>query len=76
MKQLVEFIATSLVDNPGAVSVQEENGTEGLVIKLKVASEDLGRIIGQKGQTVKAIRQLLTAAAARTKSRVSLIVQE
>ena len=76
MKQLVEFITKSLVENPDAVSVQEENGAEGLVVKLKVASEDLGRIIGQKGQTVKAIRQLLTAAAVKTKTRVSLIVQE
>lgn len=76
MKQLVEFITKSLVEKPDAVGVQEENGADGVVIKLKVASEDLGRIIGQKGQTIKAIRQLLTAAAVKTKTRVSLIVQE
>ncbi len=76
MKQLVEFITKSLVEKPDAVGVQEENGADGVVIKLKVASQDLGRIIGQKGQSIKAIRQLLTAAAVKTKTRVSLIVQE
>lgn len=76
MKHLIEFLAKSLVEHPEAVSVQEESGHEGQVLKLKVANEDLGRIIGQKGQTVKAIRQLLTAAAAKTKTKVSLVVQE
>jgi predicted RNA-binding protein YlqC (UPF0109 family) len=76
VKQLVEFITKSLVEKPDAVGVQEENGADGVVIKLKVASQDLGRIIGQKGQSIKAIRQLLTAAAVKTKTRVSLIVQE
>ncbi len=76
MKPLLEFLAKSLVEQPEAVSVQEESGTDGLLLKLKVANEDLGRIIGQKGQTVKALRQLLTAAAAKTKTRVSLVVQE
>jgi predicted RNA-binding protein YlqC (UPF0109 family) len=76
VKQLIEFLAKSLVDNPDAVKVTEQRGSNGLVLELHVANEDLGRIIGQKGQTVKAIRQLLTAAATKTKSKVSLIVQE
>jgi len=76
VKQLIEFLAKSLVEHPEAVKVLEQKNSDGIVLELKVANEDLGRIIGQKGQTVKAIRQLLTAAATRTKSKVSLIVGE
>ncbi|MCD4814339.1 KH domain-containing protein [bacterium] len=76
MKQLIEYIAKSLVDNPDAVHVTEQTSGDGTVLELKVANEDLGRIIGQKGQTVKALRQLLTAAATKTKSKVSLVIQE
>ncbi|MBN1596596.1 KH domain-containing protein [candidate division FCPU426 bacterium] len=76
MKQLIEYLAKSLVENPEAVRVTEQRLNDSMVLELKVANEDLGRIIGQKGQTVKAIRQLLTAAATKTKTKVSLIVQE
>ncbi|MCK5242931.1 KH domain-containing protein [bacterium] len=76
MKQLIEYLAKSLVEHPEQVQVTVQKNNDNLVLELKVANEDLGRIIGQKGQTVKAIRQLLTAAATKTKTKVSLIVQE
>ena len=76
MKQLIEYLAKSLVEHPEQVQVTVQKNNDNLVLELKVANEDLGRIIGQKGQTVKAIRQLLVAAATKTKTKVSLIVQE
>lgn len=76
MKQLVEYIAKSLVVNADAVSVAEKSTDNGLVLELKVDKEDLGRIIGRQGKTVKAIRQLITAAATKAKIKVSLVVQE
>ena len=76
MKQLVEYIAKSLVVNSDAVSVSEKNTDNGILLELKVDKEDLGRVIGRQGRTVKAIRQLITAAATKAKMKVSLIVQE
>jgi uncharacterized protein len=76
LKQLVEYLAKLLVEHPNDVKVMEHSGNDGQVIELKVAKEDLGRIIGQHGQTIKAIRQLLTAAATKTKSKITLMVQE
>ncbi len=76
MKQLIEYIAKSLVEKPEAVVVQEKSTDGGMVIELKVDNDDLGRIIGKQGKTVKSMRQLLTAAATKAKLKVSLIVQE
>lgn len=76
MKPLVEFLAKSLVEHPQAVQVEEKNGEMGAVISLTVAQEDLGRVIGKQGRTIKAIRHLLTVAAAKSKTKVSLVVQE
>ncbi len=76
MKQLVEYLARSLVEYPEAVTVSERSGNFGTIMELKVAEEDIGRIIGRQGKTVKAIRQLLATAAAKSKLKVTLVIQE
>jgi predicted RNA-binding protein YlqC (UPF0109 family) len=72
MKDLVQYLARSLVNNPDAVEVDETASDEGSLLKLKVAKEDLGRIIGKQGRTAKSIRTLLNAAASRSNRRVVL----
>lgn len=77
MKELIEFIAKSLVENPDAVTVNEELDEEGAVlIKLSAAQEDMGRIIGKQGRTAKAMRTLLNAKATREDKRASLQIME
>ena len=76
MTALVEYLAKALVEHPDAVSVAERPGDLGNVIELVVAKEDLGRIIGREGRTIKAIRHLLAAAAAKSRSKFSLVIQE
>ena len=75
-KELVEFIARSLVDNPDQVAVTEIEGEQGAVLSLSVASGDLGKIIGKQGRTARAIRTLLGAVSAKTKKRVVLDILE
>ena len=70
MRELVEFIAKSLVDKPDAVSVTEVEGSQSLVIELKVAPEDMGKIIGKQGRIAKALRTLVKAAATKDNKRV------
>ena len=76
MKELVQYLAKSLVNNPDAVEVKETEGEKTLVFELKVAKEDLGRIIGKQGRTAKSIRTLLNAAASRTNRKVVLEIVE
>ena len=80
MKELVLYIARSLVDHPEAVDVEEaESGSEGsgeTVLKLSVAKDDLGKIIGRQGRTARALRTLVNAASARQERRVVLEIQE
>ncbi|PLY03270.1 MAG: RNA-binding protein [Desulfuromonas sp.] len=77
MKELIEFIAKSLVEKPDAVTVNEELDEEGAVlIKLSAAQEDMGRIIGKQGRTAKAMRTLLNAKATREDKRASLQIME
>ena len=76
MKELVEVVAKQLVNNPDAVDVRETQGEAGLVLELRVAKEDLGRVIGKQGQTTKAIRVLLHAVATRTGRRATLEIIE
>ena len=66
----------TLVSNPDAVEVKETEGDTGLFLELRVAKEDLGRVIGKYGHTVTAIRVILSAVAARTRSRVTLEIIE
>ena len=63
MGELVEIIAKALVDNPEQVEVNEIEGTQSVIIELKVAEEDMGKIIGKQGRIAKAIRTVVKAAA-------------
>ncbi|CAM2058924.1 conserved hypothetical protein [Desulfovibrionales bacterium] len=65
MQDLVEYIAKSLVDNPSAVHITEIKGELTSVLKLKVAKDDLGKVIGKQGHTVWAMRTILRAASAK-----------
>ncbi|WP_458400825.1 KH domain-containing protein [Mailhella sp.] len=75
-KELVEYIAKSLVDSPEQVEVREAEGEQGAVLELSVSREDLGKIIGKQGRTARAIRTLLGAVSAKTKKRVVLEILE
>ena len=72
MKELVEIMAKALVDNPDQVEVTEIAGRDTLVIELRPAKEDIGKIIGKKGRNVQAMRTLLNAAAGKLRKRVVL----
>ena len=76
MKELVQYLAKSLVRNPDAVEVKETQTDDASVFELKVAKEDLGRIIGKQGRTAKSIRTLLNAAASRGNRKVVLEIIE
>lgn len=62
MRELVLFIAKSLVDSPDQVKVTEVQGDEGLILKIEVASEDIGKVIGKQGRIAKALRTVVRAA--------------
>lgn len=70
MKELVETIAKSLVDNPDKVQVNEVNGEQSVIIELRVAPEDMGKVIGKQGRIAKAIRTVVKAAAIKENKRV------
>ena len=72
MKELVEFIAKSIVDAPDSVKVDEENDENGLTLKLMVADEDKGRVIGKQGRIAEAMRTLLRVKAAKAATKVRL----
>lgn len=72
MRELVEFIARSLVDNPDAVQVNVVEGERALVIELRVAPTDMGKVIGKQGRIAKALRTVMKAAAVRTGKRVTV----
>jgi len=72
MKELVEYIAKSLADNPDVVVVTEENTDEGVLLKLQVADEDKGRIIGKQGRIAQAMRTIIRVKAAKAGTRANL----
>jgi len=72
MRELVEIMAKALVDNPDQLEVSEIAGGDTLVIELRPAKEDIGKIIGKKGRNVQAMRTLLNAAAGKLRKRVVL----
>ena len=76
MKELVEYIARALVDNPDQVEVQEVSGEQTSVLELKVANEDLGKVIGKQGRTARAMRAVLSAMAAKEDKRSRLEILE
>lgn len=70
MGELVKFIAQSLVDNPDQVDVREVEGEQTVIIELRVAPDDMGKVIGKQGRIAKAIRTVVKAAAIKEKKRV------
>ncbi len=70
MKELLELIARSLVDQPDRVVVTEVDDDEGMVLELRVAPEDLGKVIGKQGRTARSIRTLLASAGSKQRKRV------
>lgn len=76
MRELIEYIAKALVDNPDEVKVSEVAGEVTSVIELRVAKVDLGKVIGKEGRTARAMRTLLTAASTKIKKRAVLEIIE
>ena len=76
MKDLIKYIAQALVDNPEVVEVSEVEGNQTSVSELKVAQEDLGKVIGKQGRTARAMRTILSAASAKLKKRSVLEIIE
>lgn len=75
MKELVENIARALVDNPEEVVVTETDNGQELVLELKVAESDMGKVIGKQGRIAKAIRSVVKAAAAKENIKVVLDIE-
>jgi uncharacterized protein len=76
MKELITYIARALVDNPEQVEVSEVEGEQTSVIELKVAKEDLGKVIGKQGRTARAMRTILSAASTKVRKRSVLEILE
>jgi predicted RNA-binding protein YlqC (UPF0109 family) len=76
MKDLIEHIAKSLVDNPEEVSVRAIEGEQSVVLELRVANSDLGKVIGRQGRTARALRTILNAAGVKVKKRYTLEILE
>jgi predicted RNA-binding protein YlqC (UPF0109 family) len=76
VKELVELIAKSLVDNPDKVQVSQLNGEQSSIIELSVAPDDIGKVIGKQGRNAQAIRLILGAAGMKMKKRFNLEIIE
>ena len=76
MKELIKYIAQALVDYPEQVEVSEVEGNQTSVLELKVAKEDLGKVIGKQGRTARAMRTILNAASAKLRKRTVLEIIE
>jgi uncharacterized protein len=76
VKELIEFIAASLVDDPTQVRVSQEQRGEKIYLKLKVAKEDMGHVIGRQGRVANAMRMLLNVSAARNGKQAYLDVED
>ncbi len=76
LKDLVEFIAKSLVDDPGSVRTEEIEDERGSIIKLYVAKEDMGHVIGRNGRTAMAMRSVLSVASTKTNRQTLLKIME
>jgi predicted RNA-binding protein YlqC (UPF0109 family) len=76
MKELIEYIAKALVDQPEMVKVTEVEGEKTSVVELSVAKEDLGKVIGKQGKTARAMRTLLSAASTKLRKRTILEIIE
>ena len=76
LKELIEFIARSLVDKPDEVHVDEITGEQTVVLELRVAKDDLGKVIGKQGRTAHAMRTILNAASTKLRKRAVLEIIE
>jgi predicted RNA-binding protein YlqC (UPF0109 family) len=76
MKELLELIAKALVDQPEEIEVTEIEGEQTTVLELKVAREDLGKVIGKQGRTARSIRTILAAAGMKLRKRIVLEILE
>jgi len=76
MRELIEYIAKSLVDRPENVTVRETEGEKTTIIELRVAQEDLGKVIGKQGRTARAMRTILNAAGTKIGKRCVLEILE
>jgi predicted RNA-binding protein YlqC (UPF0109 family) len=76
MKELIEQIAKALVDNPDQVTVRAIEGEQTTVLELRVAQNDLGKVIGKQGRTARSIRTILSAAGMKLKKRFTLEILE
>jgi len=76
MKDLIKFMAQALVDRPEQVEVSEVAGEQTSVIELRVAKEDLGKVIGKQGRTAKAMRTILSAASTKIRKRTVMEIIE
>lgn len=74
MKELISHVVKQLVDNPEKVKVKEVKGEQNIILELSTAKEDIGRVIGKQGRTIKALRTLLNAASVKTGHRVTIEV--
>ena len=74
MKELIVYIVKKLVDNPEKVRVKEVRGEQNMILELSTAKEDIGKVIGKQGRTIKALRTLLNAASVKSGQRVTLEV--
>ena len=75
MKELVEVIASALVDNPDEVVVTETEDENGIVVSLKVAPDDMGKVIGKQGRIAKAIRTVVRAAGSKGDKKIMVDIQ-
>ena len=75
-KELVEYIVKSLVEKKDEVNIAEEQVGDRLVLKVKVATEDMGRIIGKEGRIIRGIREIIRAYSAKEKAKVSIDIVE
>ena len=76
MRELLTFVAQSLVDHPDQVVVRETEGPEAVILELSVAEEDMGKVIGKQGRIAKAIRTVVKAAATRENKKVNVEISE
>ncbi|NIM20740.1 MAG: KH domain-containing protein [Candidatus Latescibacteria bacterium] len=76
IKTLIEYIATSLVEQPKSVKVRESHKENYTVMELSVSAEDLGKVIGKNGQTARAIRTLVNAAASKAGEKIIFEIKE
>ena len=76
MKNFVEYLLVRLVDHPDDLSVTEEETPEGLLIKIHVHPDDMGRVIGRAGKIIKSVRKLVQVKAAKDNLRVKVVLDE